>query len=308
MSQLSRRACSLALALSALLGATSASAQSEGDEVPIVAPEPDPLRGMPCPPEGPTPGGSPCIEEPTVPAEPLEEAPLAAPEPSRSEPLELEVAPTSGLDADGYGPGAPLLLDAPRGEELHRDALYAQDVLKVATSIGFAATGVLGILSAINQPTAFGDGRCSDDGVPPDQGEGIGGNWGCSGMNIVHGALGVGTTLLYTAEQVTGLAIPGDEPDHGTFHQALTYIHVGGMIVTPALGLLSANPRVFGIDDSAESSWPKVGRTIHIGVALLTAASYWTTTLIELTSDAPRTSEYARTTARRSDARWSAVP
>jgi hypothetical protein len=205
----------------------------------------------------------------------------------KSELSDPELERTSGLEGDGYGPGyaAPPPIAPEKGS--YEEALFAQDVLKVATSVGFAATGVLGILSAINQPTAFGDGRCSDDGVPPDFGEGVGGKWGCQGMNIVHAGLGVGTTLLYTAEQVTGLVIPGDEPDHGGFHEAMTYIHVGGMVLTPALGLLSANPRVFGVDDSPESDWPRIGRTIHMGVALLTAGAYWTTTLIELTADAP---------------------
>lgn len=216
-------------------------------------------------------------------------APVAGQPPGDDASPASPLPPTDGGEVDGeHRDVEPTHADPqaspPPRESPHDDALFAQDALKVATSVALAATGAFGVISAINQPTAFGDGQCSDDGVPPDRGEGIGGRWGCDGINIVHGGLGVGTALLYTAEQVTGLVIPGDEPDYGALHQALTYTHVGGMVLTPAVGLLASNPRVFGIDDSADAAWPKTGRTIHLSLALLTAASYWATTIIELAS------------------------
>jgi hypothetical protein len=166
----------------------------------------------------------------------------------------------------------------------YAEAYYAQDVLKVTTSVLYGVTGALGLVSAINQPTVFGDGRCADQ-PEPNEGSGIGGEWGCEGLSTLHGAFGIATTVSYVSEGVTGLVIPGDEPDYGTFHDVMNATHIVGMVLTPAIGFLAAQPNLFGGEDRVDSTWPKVGRTIHVSTALLTAGAYWTTTIIEFSAD-----------------------
>ncbi len=223
--------------------------------------------------------------------------PVAAQDEAQQAAVPSPDAPFQSAQVDPYPVPPPATMGETMEEHPYADALYAQDVLKVATSLSFAATGVVGILAAINQPTAFGDGRCAD-GRLPDFGEGIGGEWGCQGMSTLHAALGVGTTVLYVAEGVTGLAIPGDEPDYGVFHDVMTATHITGMILTPTIGLMAAQPNLFGEEDTVDATWPKVGRTIHLSTALITAAAYWTTTLIELTSNAPYPDPYATASRR----------
>jgi len=164
----------------------------------------------------------------------------AAPPPGGTRP-QLAVLPPPGLTPRSPG-DAPL---PPHHD--HYETLYAaQDVLKVATSVGFALTTAAGVVSAFNQPTLFGDGRCADS----------------------------------------------PNPNEG-----------GGMVLTPAFGLYASNPQILGGEDTVDETWPKFGRTLHLGVALITAAAYWITTGIELSADR-RFHAPAHGRARQSDRAW----
>jgi hypothetical protein len=165
----------------------------------------------------------------------------------------------------------------PTADVEDRSIHHAHQGLKVATSVSLGVTGVLGLFNALNKPTAFGDGSCADDGEDIFES-----HYGCDdGMAILHGVTGVTTVLLYTSEGVMGAIIPDDPSDvQHPVRDALRYVHLGGMIVTPVFGVFAARPEIINAEDSED--WPKVGRTIHMFSALVTAGAYWATTAMEL--------------------------
>ena len=82
------------------------------------------------------------------------------------------------------------------------------------------------------------------------------------------------------------LAIPGPVGNVGKrarpWHRALTYVHLGGIVLQPILGLVSAFPQVIGVRGAApDDRFPRDTRTIHVGVGYLTAAAYLATLALE---------------------------
>lgn len=196
----------------------------------------------------------------------------------------LERTLTLGASSDSTG-GALRDDDAStdvRSEELRLTRLRTWERrLKWATAGALLATATLGTLVAINQPTAFGDGRCFT-GSP------ILGTYGCDrGLSTLHGASGVLSATLYTANGALALTLPGPvgnvSESARPWHRALTYVHLGGIVLQPILGLVSAFPQVIGMQNTAPGdTFPRTTRTIHVCLGYLTVAAYLTTLALEL--------------------------
>ncbi len=153
--------------------------------------------------------------------------------------------------------------------------------LKWSTAGALVATSALGTIAAINQPTAFGDGRCFTGG------QAVLGTYGCDrGLSTLHGTSGVLAATLYTANGVLALAIPGPEgsvsKSERPWHRALTYVHLGGVILQPLLGLVSAYPQMIGVRDTSPlDPFPRNLRTAHVCLGYVTVAAYLTTLVLE---------------------------
>ncbi len=194
---------------------------------------------------------------------------------------ETELAPSttpllSGARAQGGSPEPN-----PPSDEVHLGRLRRWErALKWSTAGSLVVTSTLGTMAAVNQPTAFGDGRCQT-------GNPVLGTYGCDrGLSTLHGASGVLSATLYTANGVLALAIPGPVGNVSKrarpWHRALTYVHLGGIVLQPILGLVSAFPQVIGVHGAApDDRFPRDTRTIHVGVGYLTAAAYLATLALE---------------------------
>lgn len=157
---------------------------------------------------------------------------------------------------------------------------HSERVLKWSTAGALVVTSALGTMAAINQPTAFGDGRCQT-------GNPVLGTYGCDrGLSTLHGISGVLSLTLYTADGVLTLAIPGPVGNVSEaarpWHRALTYVTLGGFVVQPILGLVAAFPQVIGMSDTAPGdAFPRDVRTIHVGLGYLITAAFLTTLALE---------------------------
>jgi hypothetical protein len=201
------------------------------------------------------------LDEPWTPG-----MPAVALEPAR---LDLEAAPPA-IDLGGVE-------DHARASSLKAWGR----TLRWSTAASLVVTSTLGTFAAINQPTAFGDGRCIT-GNPI-----LGGDYGCNhGLSTLHGSAAVLSVTLYTANAVLGLAAPisrGTVPEAARpVYRVLTWVHLGGIIVQPALGLIAAYPQVIGKSNTAPTdSLPRNLRTVHVFIGWITTAAFLTTTILE---------------------------
>lgn len=153
--------------------------------------------------------------------------------------------------------------------------------LKWSTAGALVATSALGTMAAMNQPTAFGDGRCLT-------GDPVLGTYGCDrGLSTLHGISGVLSLTLYTADTALAFAIPGPEGNvsesERPWHRALTYVHLGGITLQPLLGLISAFPAVVGQSDATPTDpFPRNMRTAHVCLGYVTLAAFLATLALEL--------------------------
>jgi hypothetical protein len=178
-------------------------------------------------------------------------------------------------DADRTQQGRPL-------QEHRASLLRAHRTLEYTTMGALALTAAGGVVAAINQPTLFGDGKCAS-------GDPIFGDYGCTGFSMVHGTLGVLTTVSYVATMTVALSVPDrrgghGEPgpfDYGGFHRAATWVHVVGFAALPLLGLTGAHPEMLGIADEDAENFSKTVRTVHASLGVVTAGAFTTTVLIE---------------------------
>jgi hypothetical protein len=152
--------------------------------------------------------------------------------------------------------------------------------LRWSTAAALVATSTLGTMAAINQPTAFGDGRCIT-------GNPVLGDYGCNrGLSTLHGSAAVVSVTLYTANWVLALTAP-ESRGHVSeaakpWYRVLTGIHVGGMVVQPAMGIIAAFPQVIGMSKSIPTdSFPRNLRTAHIFVGYITTTAFLATVLME---------------------------
>ena len=152
--------------------------------------------------------------------------------------------------------------------------------LRWSTATALVATSVLGTMAAINQPTAFGDGRCIT-------GNPVLGEYGCDrGLSTLHGSFGVLSVTLYTANGVLRLAAPESkgyvaEPLR-PIHHVLSWVHLVGIVVQPALGLIAAYPQVIGKSNAVPTDpFPRNLRTVHLFIGYITTVAFLTTTIME---------------------------
>ena len=195
-----------------------------------------------------------------------------APGSSAAEPrLSLSLDPASAPSAPGQEPEDARTARVRRWER----------ALKWSTAGALVVTTTLGTFAAINQPTAFGDGRCQTGGA-------VLGTYGCDrGLSTLHGASAVVSATLYTANGVLAVSLPGPQgkvtPARRPWHRALTFVHLGGMIAQPALGLVSAFPQVIGVRGRAPSDpFPRNLRTTHVILGYVTTAAFLATLALEL--------------------------
>lgn len=194
---------------------------------------------------------------------------------------EIELASSAALLLSGdRAQGATPELEAPADEVRLRRLRRWERALKWSTAGSLVVTSTLGTMAAVNQPTAFGDGRCQT-------GHPILGTYGCDrGLSTLHGSSGILSAILYTSDGVLALAIPGPvgnvSKEARPWHRALTYVHLGGIALQPVLGLVSAFPQVIGIRNTAPGDrFPRNTRTIHVGLGYLTTAAYLATLALE---------------------------
>jgi len=152
--------------------------------------------------------------------------------------------------------------------------------LRWSTAAALVATSTLGTMAALNQPTAFGDGRCLT-------GDPVLGEYGCNrGLSTLHGASAVLSVTLYTANGVLALAAPESrgvvaEPVRPLYH-VLSWVHLVGIVLQPAMGLVAAFPQVIGKATTAPTDpFPRNLRTAHVFVGYVTTAAFLTTAILE---------------------------
>jgi hypothetical protein len=198
------------------------------------------------------------------------EAPVAAP-PS----LALELARLGG---EGQPlSGSP---SAPATEARTRELQWWGRTLRWSTAASLLVTSTLGTMAAINQPTAFGDGRCIT-GSP------VLGDYGCNrGLSTLHGSSAVLSVTLYTATAVLGLAAPESRglvaESARPVHTVASWVAFAGIVAQPIMGLIAAYPQVIGMSHSIPTdSFPRNLRTVHVFVGYLTTAAYLTTVALE---------------------------
>jgi hypothetical protein len=149
--------------------------------------------------------------------------------------------------------------------------------LEIATAGSLVLTASLGVIAALNQATTFGEGACA-------RGEAIlGQEYGCTHLSTLHGVAGVVTTTLFTATFVLDVAVP-DPPRTGVrvARDVLNIVALTGMIATPALGITSRYPGMLGVDLESQADFSETMRTIHLTVAVTTAAAYLAMLILDL--------------------------
>ena len=217
-----------------------------------------------------------------------------APGQRAAETLQLELAAPAAAWTSGHAAldGARLQLSDDRAQEGSGEAEPPpradrmgslrswERALKWSTAGALVATTTLGTMAAINQPTAFGDGQCQT-------GHAVLGTYGCDrGLSTLHGTSGVLSATLYTANGVLALAIPGPvgnvSKSERPWHRTLTYVHLGGMILQPLLGLVSAYPQMIGVRDTTPlDPFPRNLRTAHVCLGYVTMAAFIATLALE---------------------------
>ncbi len=144
--------------------------------------------------------------------------------------------------------------------------------VKAATIGALGATAGLGLVLALNRPTWFGEGRC-------EEGDPVLGDYGCNELSLLHGVGAITSLVGYTASMTLDATTPRPPPRKPALHRALTYVHVGGLVAAPVLGLIGSYPTVFGLRDSEDL---KRGlRTVHMTTAVLSFAAFTTTVALD---------------------------
>lgn len=207
--------------------------------------------------------------------------------------------------------------DTCREAERHARYLFRRRQATLRTHRGFALaawasltfTVGLGTVLTINQPTWFGDGRCaSGDGIFEEVGCGavVPRGRDASGMPLpelretsalatLHQAFAFVTTGLYATAGVIAATAPdpdnaaaGDDPASRALrrHKSLAWVHGVGMILMPLLGVLAANPELFGLDPStdpeAARDYQRAMRSVHAIAGYATWGAYSLDAVLQL--------------------------
>lgn len=158
--------------------------------------------------------------------------------------------------------------DADKQEELGD----VHSVLQKTGLVTLGLTGVSGGVLLLNKPTLFGDGRCKS-------GDPVLGDFGCSGLPILHAAFGATTLGLFVAQEIVAGEMPISPYDMGSEgrQDAMTGLRIANyslFAVQPVLGFLAANPGVVGVSEESQEDVSRVLRTIHFGVGGTLATTY----------------------------------
>jgi hypothetical protein len=182
--------------------------------------------------------------------------------------LEQALPPTAG-------PGA-----MPGEEDRVRKLQGWGQALRLTTAASLIVTSTLGTMAAINNPTAFGDGRCIT-GSP------VLGDYGCNrGLSTLHGVSAVVSVTLYTANGVLALSAPESRgtvsPGAKPAYRVLSWVHLTGIVLQPILGIVAAYPQVIGKSTTVTTDpLPRNLRTVHLFLGYITTAAFLTTTALE---------------------------
>ncbi|MBI5514946.1 MAG: hypothetical protein HY909_14315 [Deltaproteobacteria bacterium] len=160
-----------------------------------------------------------------------------------------------------------------------RASLTTHRAFALAAWGSFLVTEVFGTLQALNQPTWFGDGACRTmSGC-------VGGDF-ASHFTDLHAVFAFTTVGLYTTAGV--IAVTTADPDRESegpsthastlrLHKILAWVHAGGMIALPILGLLTTRPTLI-LGDNATSdeiqSYTRTMRSLHMMVGYTTFAAF----------------------------------
>jgi hypothetical protein len=137
-------------------------------------------------------------------------------------------------------------------------------------------TATLGTVLAINKPTLFSDGECTN-------GNPVLGDYGCNGLTVLHGISAVISLVLYTATTTLEIDQFGwPDEGHGDGYAVANWIHLIGMGALPIVGLISVVPQVLGIDVRDDDLFKRVLRTLHLVVGYTTVGTYVATAAIDL--------------------------
>ena len=176
-------------------------------------------------------------------------------------------------------------IDPEAFREAQRNSRYVrrtrERILRTHRAFGIAAWGtmiateVLGTIQLINQDTWLGRGACASD---PN-------SFGCRQSSLItglHQGFAFTTVGLYLTAGVLAAGAPdpenASEGDGGPerrlrLHKVLAWVHGGGMILLPILGILSHYPQIVGAT-SAESrdDFARAMRSVHaiVGYTTLT--------------------------------------
>lgn len=176
-------------------------------------------------------------------------------------------------------------IDPDAFREAQRNSRYVrrtrERILRTHRAFGIAAWGtmiateVLGTIQLINQDTWLGRGACASD---PN-------SFGCRQSSLItglHQGFAFTTVGLYLTAGVLAAGAPdpenASEGDGGPerrlrLHKVLAWVHGGGMILLPILGILSHYPQIVGAT-SAESrdDFARAMRSVHaiVGYTTLT--------------------------------------
>jgi hypothetical protein len=168
-----------------------------------------------------------------------------------------------------------------------RASLTTHRAFALAAWGSFLVTEVFGTLQAINQPTWFGGGACRSMGGC------VGGDF-ASHFTDLHAIFAFTTVGLYTTAGVIAVTTP--DPDRESegpsthastlrLHKILAWVHAGGMIALPILGLLTTRPTLL-LGDNATSdeiqSYTRTMRSLHLAVGYTTFAAFTFAGALEL--------------------------
>lgn len=172
-----------------------------------------------------------------------------------------------GMAADGYAEETVQAVE--KWRPVHRQ-------LQVATASAMVLTAAGGVITYLNLPTLDGDGLCA-------RGRPILGEYGCDGLNRLHGIGGATTLVLYAGEQTMDLVLPilPDQPEPTTASRILDGVHATGMLAMPLLGFLSSEPQTIGIPEQRREGFSRTTRTVHLSAAVVTVGAYITSLFVD---------------------------
>jgi hypothetical protein len=176
-------------------------------------------------------------------------------------------------------------IDPDAFREAQRNSRYVrrtrERILRTHRAFGIAAWGtmiateVLGTIQLINQDTWLGRGACASD---PN-------SFGCRQSSLItgmHEGLAFTTVGLYLTAGVLAAGAPDPEnasegdgsPERRLrLHKVLAWVHGGGMILLPILGILSHYPQIVGATSTeSREDFARAMRSIHaiVGYTTLT--------------------------------------